>query len=273
MSRKFLCELNVLRKRVENGERIVYNSVEDIEPLDNEEDERLYDLISGLSPNLVFEYNAGFGQHLINLSRFTECDCVGSIPSLDWSDACIKHIGESELVRFIAPVGAYDVHADVILIDNDFVRMSHEELTDAIRYCKASNLDQDVYIVVRDSQLDSLDGFQTADKFSFDDAGEDEDGETEFMAGVFLCHRASSIDMSGMFVSAKEYTMPENKPEPTTIVNPGKMWHGPENDSASPPQCSSIDDPDEPFLGVEIELPDFDAIKEGLGIEDKDEDE
>jgi len=220
--RKFLCEVGTFRKSVENNERIVYNSVDDIEPLDNEANESLYDLINGLNPKLVFEYSCGFGVHLYNLARYVGCECVGSTYGPEWHEAALKYLGEQEGIKYITPLGVYDCNADVILIDNDTIKMSNEELSEAIRFSKASNLGNDVTIVVRDSQLEELDGFDTAEQFTFDEAEGEEDGETKWMPGVFVCERKAS-----QFVADIKFPLSYNETESVTFTGSKNIWTEP----------------------------------------------
>ena len=81
---KFYNELNVLRKRLEFKERIVYNKGDESQPLDEPAWQKLYDFIGERAlEGSVYHYNCGFGIHLVNLNILGHT-CYGSVINMQW---------------------------------------------------------------------------------------------------------------------------------------------------------------------------------------------
>ena len=223
---KFYHKLGNLRKRLEFKEKIVYNDIDDKEALCEPGWEELYATIARFAPKSVFEYDCEFGIHLVNLNRRYGYDCSGSVSDLQWEQEGHKwlklrdHAVVKEKLHWCPII-------DVLFVDNKLGQLETEQITKLVDSWKSHVLKG---IVILGKNID---------RGLLEDLGFNAEIEQVFALGQIEIFESSSVDytgvyswaqdvdMSHMFVSTLDYTMPEDNTTESLEYNPGKMWTGP----------------------------------------------
>lgn len=112
----FYNELSNLRRRLEKGDKILYNKEDDDNvQLDEPEWDELYEIVSNYSS--VYQYDMGLGVHAHNLATKYNMKVFGSVPDLSWLVGPSKIFKLSDDVHVLRGFDTYPETEIVLLVD------------------------------------------------------------------------------------------------------------------------------------------------------------